>query len=204
MKIVFPALLIAATVSGCASNMSGIARDQKLNPVVIYVESCGNYKLDGMLSKYVWDSVESSLAGRRRVMSNVLAMCNAFNANIESAVAAEGLQVKIMSVTTEDAPAQEIRDRDIAGARATYALYVSKPVMESRMVNNGPTTIVDYKLYLYISGRKSPIGIGEAYDWDGAIVAKRVAHTLIERCNPSVVSACSKELSYPINGTFGD
>ncbi|MDN7849952.1 hypothetical protein [Burkholderia seminalis] len=195
----------SATLAGCASNMADIPREQKLAPVVVYVESCGNYQLDGTLSKYVWDTVEIKYENRRRRMNQLLNMCNKFNASIASAISAEGINARIVSVTTEEPPTQEVRDRDAVALGATYALYVGKPIFKSILQSSGqrPLTIVAYDLNLYRVGRNKPIGTGEANDLDASIAANRVAHTLVERCNPSFVYGCANGPSYGITGTVG-
>ncbi len=198
-------LAVAATLAGCASNMADISREQKITPVVVYVESCGNYQLDGTLSKYVWDTVEIKYENRRRRMNQLLDMCNKFNAAIASAISAEGINARIVSVTTEEPPRQEVRDRDAVALGATYTLYVGKPIFKSILQSSGLQliTIVAYDLTLYRVGRNKPIGAGEANDLDASVAAKRVAHTLVERCNPSFVYGCAKDPSYGITGTVG-
>jgi hypothetical protein len=88
---------------------------------------------------------------------------------------------------------------------ATYTLYVGKPIFKSILQSSGlqPITIVAYDLNLYRVGRNKPIGAGEANDLDASVAAKRVAHTLVERCNPSFVYGCAKDPSYGITGTVG-
>lgn len=164
-------VVVAAALAGCASNMANIPREQKITPVVVYVESCGNYQLDGTLSKYVWDTVEIKYENRRWRMNHLLDMCNKFNAAIASAISAEGINARIVSVTTEEPPTQEVRDRDAVALGATYALYVGKPIFKSILQSSGqrPLTIVAYALNLYRTGRNKPIGTGKRTTWMGAL-----------------------------------
>ncbi|NML34239.1 hypothetical protein [Paraburkholderia antibiotica] len=191
IRFLFFSTLIGSLLTACASPISGLAANEKISPVIVYIESC-NYDLNGTLSKYVSEAVYPSLAARRRQMPGLVDLCRETISHVGSAL--ERSEITTVVNTVDDAiPAQTVRDQAAAKIGAKYIIFVRKPAINNLIQNTGPTILYIPYVYttvdVYTVASEKPVGSGQVVSGKyasaekGATVAARIAKTLNERCS---------------------